>query len=422
MAKIHKLPPSNASAEAELRERDLAELARDYGAQGYNFSHDLIKGITVAGNGLHATWDTAAEIEDQIHQYEQSTEIQPDSVSLSPGGSGGSLLPPDPPTASIEVDAAPAPQTLAELPPAPLVPVEEEARARTAALARQVYDAEAQKWVDVTPEMKEREEQARQAWAMTKDAQAVIINEVFERKLYLAAGYETRQQYAEEVWGISRSTAFRLAQSAKRFRSFMPDANRLLTAGESHVATLQHPGQQETAQIIQSTSVSTLYQMTTLEDEIVDGLLAGDSVTLDSGRVVSLRTLQEASARDAARLVKDMKREFKSKAAQNEERALTAEMERDVYRERYEQDQEQAEHARQLERLYGPVQLATDAQLALIKQAREEATRLNTLLLKIRPAAEAPEALHQEVRSLTQRLDEIVEGWRTDQDATLNRY
>lgn len=423
MAKIHQLSPSaapkpDATAELELRTRDLVDLTNAYAGRGYDFTFDLFEGFTVVGNGLHATWPTAAKIEEQIADYEAAKADRPVTVRKAKPSTDVPL--PAPPSVEIEVEA---PDAASLLPvPAKVVPVEVVARERVAAQGHDAYDAETGEWIKVSATMVEQEQQMREAFAVGKLLQAVVVREVFDRKLYLAAGCETREEYAETVLGVSRRTAYNYHRLASRMSQVlpMPDVAQLATGG---VQTLHSPDS-ETAEIVQSTSISTLYEMVKLPDDDLDTLLDGSALTLADGRTISVEDFKRASARESKQIVKDLKAQYKSKLANDQERAATAETERDIYRERLEAAETTITTLRDGERTWGPRQAHTEAQMAAMESAEKHIKALGLALDQLNPdvpGGEPPAALCRAAGTLLHRLENHVQSAR-DQLAPLTMH
>lgn len=324
---------------------------------------------------------------------------------------------PDPTTALALRPEEPAPAALAA--------------DRAAKTAREAYDAETGTWLPVTAAMREREQRVRHAWAMTRHMQAVAVHTVFKEKLYLAAGYETREQYAEEALGISRRTAYELSSVGKTFGRYLPGlpdgVSTLALDGEKVRTFALDADDAETANVVQDTSVSTLTQLASLDDEVMQELLRGESVTLDNGRVVTLVSLREATAREAQAMVKALKKEYRDRLARDQERAISAEEERNVFAERLGEAQKQADAGYALELKYGPVQARAEAQIKLISDAREQLTRLAVTLSRIGPDESReepiplPEAVESDIAALVQRLHGVTASFEARQHALLSR-
>lgn len=312
---------------------------------------------------------------------------------------------------------------------------------RAAKVAREAYDAKSGTWLPVTAAMRERESRLREAWSVTKQAQAVLVHTVFAEKLYLAAGYETREQYVEEALGISRRAAYNLAAVGRRLGPYLPSSDSVLHLGagtsrlvldevEDGSANIALSGSvdvdPQASAIVQTTRVSTLYQLASLDDETMDELLRGDTLTLDSGRTVTLSDLRSATAREAQALVKALKKEYRDRLSRDQERAIAAEQERDVYAERLDDAQKQADVGYALELKYGPIQARAEAQMKLISDAREQITRLAVTLGRIGPDESEepiplPDAVESDIVALIGRLHEVVTGFENRQHESLYR-
>ena len=322
--------------------------------------------------------------------------------------------------------STPKPDALALRPEAPAPAAL--AADRAAKVAREAYDADTGTWLPVTAAMREREQRIRHAWAMTRHMQAVVVHTVFSEKLYLAAGYETREQYVEDALGISRSAAYNLAAVGRTFGRYLPGLPDGLPALGIEGEKVQTFGLEtsDTAEVVQGTSVSTLTQLASLDDETMDELLRGDTLTLDSGRTVTLSDLRSATAREAQTLVKALKKEYRDRLSRDQERAIAAEQERDVYAERLDDAQKQADVGYALELKYGPIQARAEAQMRLISDAREQITRLAVTLGRIGPDESdepipLPAAVESDIVALIGRLHEVVTGFENRQHDALSR-
>lgn len=355
-------------------------------------------------NDEHELWTevhkTAAVAARQAHNIHASKVAAGDSFEPAQGDGAA-----DGAAVVIEGEAAPADAPTA--PAAKAVPVEVVARERVAARGADAYDAESGDWLPVSPEMIERERQMREAFALGRMMQAVVVREVFDRKLYLAAGCETREEYAESVLGCGFRTASNLYRTASRLAPFLPSADGLkLLGGEADRKTFSGSGADPAvAEIIQSTAVSNLYELVKLDDDDLDTLLDGSALTLADGRTVSLDDLKRLSAREAKATIAEVKREYRAKLQRDQERAELSSAERDVYRERAERAEATVETLRDGERLWGPRQMHAEGQMKLMEDAERHLKALSLALDQLNPDADVPPAVRRAAGSLLHRLE-----------------
>ena len=301
---------------------------------------------------------------------------------------------------SIEVEAAPGDVQPVEH--AKPVPVEVVARERIEALGSDAYDAASGEWKTVSPAMVERERQMREAWGLSKLMQAVVVREVFDNRLYLAAGCETREEYAEQVLNCGRTTAHNLYKTASRLGPFLPSADGLRQLAAGDVQPVEHG---EVGALLVDTPISNLYELVKLDDDDLDSILDGSALTLADGRTVSVEDFKRASRREATDLVKDLKREYRAKLARDQERADLAEAERDVYRERAEEAEGTVSTLRDGERLWGPRQLHAEGQIKLMESAEQHLKALGLAVDQIDPDADVPDAVARAAASLLHRFE-----------------
>lgn len=292
------------------------------------------------------------------------------------------------------------------------VSVEVVARERVAALGTQAWDAEAGEWVAVTPEMVGQERQLRDAFALGKLMQAVVMREIVDGKFYLASGCETITEYAEERLGVSKSTAYDLYRVGSKYASFLPAGEiggGFQTLGIG--AGVQTSGIEGLAESVQGTSFSNLLELTRLGDDL-DTLLDGSALTLADGRTVSLDSLKRASAKEAKETIAALKREYRGKLQRDQERADLAEAERDVYRERLDTTDATIRTLRDGERLWGPRQLHAEGQIALMESIEQHLKAVGIAADQIHPDDDVPDAVARAAGSMLHRFETHLHNLR----------
>lgn len=305
-------------------------------------------------------------------------------------------------TEVVAVEAVPA-----EVEPAPheVVPVEVVARERVAAQGQDRYDAETGEWLPVSPAMVERERQMREAFALGKLMQAVVVREIVDQKLYLAAGAESFADYAEDKLDLGRSTAYDLYRVGSRYSGFLPAQTQKMLDLPVQNSGLDDEGSDSDVQdAVRSTSFWKLLELTRADESSLDTLLDGAEIQLADGRSVSMETIRRSSTREAKEIIKQLKREYRAKLARDQERADLAEAERDVYRERADAAQETVATLRDGERLWGPRQLHAEGQIKLMESAEQHLKALGLAVDQIDPDADVPDAVARAAGSLLHRF------------------
>ena len=303
----------------------------------------------------------------------------------------------------IDVEAAPTEVPAAE---PETVSVEVVARERVAAKGQDCYDAESGEWLSVSPQMVQRESELREAFALGKIMQAVVVREIVDGKLYLAGGAESFAEYAEDRLGLGRSSAYDLYRVGSRYAGFLPAQTQKLLGGPVQDSGLggDEPDD-EMREAVRGTAFWKLLELTRVEDESLDALLDGSALPLADGRTVSMESLRRASSKEAKALIKELKTQYRGKLARDQERADLAESERDLYRERAEEAEETIAALRDGERLWGPRQLHAEGQMKLMESAEQHLKALGLAVDQIDPDAEVPDAVARAAASLLHRFE-----------------
>ncbi len=286
------------------------------------------------------------------------------------------------------------------------VSVEVVARERVAALGKDAYDAETGEWVAVTPEMVGQERQMREAFGLGKLMQAVVIREIVDRKLFLAAGCESFADYADEHLGTSRTVAYDLYRVGSRYASFLPVGSSGLIGDGVPMSGLA-----DIADAVQGNSFNSLLELTRLGDDL-DTLLDGSALTLADGRTVSLDSLKRASSKEAKETIAALKREYRGKLQRDQERADLAEAERDLYKERLEKTDGTIETLRDGERLWGPRQLHAEGQIALMESIEQHLKAVGIAADQVHPDDDVPDAVARAAGSMLHRFETHLHNLR----------
>ncbi|MBN8586895.1 MAG: hypothetical protein J0L94_01075 [Rhodothermia bacterium] len=169
--------------------------------------------------------------------------------------------------------------------------------------------------MQITTTDRTRLTQAKDLFATGKLAQAVAIREIFDKKLYKIEGYENRDDYCQDVLQISPAQGKILYKVATSFGltmdtlkapksqpvSFLNDANE----GEGNQTDAP-----SSATSIQSLPITTLYELSRLQDEERDILTKegylfdaeGNKITLSEVRGMTKRQMQEMMREKTSKL------------------------------------------------------------------------------------------------------------------------
>lgn len=176
-----------------------------------------------------------------------------------------------------------------------------------------VFDAEDNKWVDITPEMQNEANFVYQGIMMSSFTTAMGIKRIFDKKLFLALGCQSRDEFIETRLPFNRRQAYKYYRIADKFRPLL----------EVHSSALSSENNEKIKQL----PINVIDNLLTELDEEELKELAKEGKVSGGGKTLSLDKLKELSQREAQKEISKFKKKYSDKVSQLDEevRLLKAE-------------------------------------------------------------------------------------------------
>jgi hypothetical protein len=270
-----------------------------------------------------------------------------------------------------------------------------------ALVIREVWDDEKKKMVTIKPEQARLaaylHEQVTAGVFVTALAMKRIINE----RLYLALGAGSVQEYCDTMLPFGRGQAYKYKAIAERFEGVLPE----LTPPEKEDGSslIVSPGRQYDLKSLESIGYRKLYELSKVEDADFSEIPTRGIVKIGNEEI-NIDQIQEMTARTWNIKLAEIKRGYSSRVNQLEEKVKLLESERIAIESREAEAKSKIETARDLERLYGPLNSRYEAQLNDIEEVDRLLLRATSVIMKMKPEEEFPDGYFERLRSLFQRV------------------
>ncbi len=276
-------------------------------------------------------------------------------------------------------------------------------------VGRSVYDAEAGRWTDVSPDDAKLAAHLHQQVQTGVLVTAVALHELKERRLHLALGCSSWKEYCETMLPIGRRQAYSLLAIGEQFGG-------LLSTGSARVqSTAQIGDVQSTAhdsspvEAISGLGVQKLYALTRIPDFDAADLVETGEIALPSGKTATLDEIKAWTVKELSAETKAKTKILRDRIASLEEEVELRTAERDTYQSQAETTDEKLEHAKQLERLYGPRAGKLEDKQECVDRARRHLQKFYDELYQSNVDAGDPESLRGDVFYLVGHTRDIAE-------------
>ena len=274
----------------------------------------------------------------------------------------------------------------------------------------EVYDAEADRFVEVPPE-----EQAYAQFLHSMQQAGTLITglalkAIRDHEVYKKLGCTSFREYCDTMAAVSRRTAYEHIKRAEMYAAFLPDVfspqhfEQLHTGqGSSPLLQLTSALQGEPSQngappettdegdspdeerassesssgpiprAIDGLSGSKLDALGELDDERLRDYIQHEKLHTPDGDVITREQIAEMTAREVSRRVGEILEPHKKKAETEKEKRLKAEAERDALKDTLERKKEEIERSRDIEHTLGP-------RAARLEEKRDRMTKMEDAL------------------------------------------
>jgi hypothetical protein len=275
---------------------------------------------------------------------------------------------------------------------------------RNAALT--VYDAENACWIEVSHDQQRMAAYVHQQMLMGVFVTANAIKKVFDERLYLALGCQSREEYIATMLPMNRSQAYKYHAIATKFES----ASKLLSDGEikpidlSNGSVLVHSsGLEATANNL---GIQKLYELSSLEDDEFAELIKSGKIKGENGEI-DLQDIVDATAKEAKKQIADFKKKYSDKInQQDEEIKLLREERKQLVKER-DENKELADDLKTDLHIYGPNATKLKDKAAHLAVAGKLFNEAHLAVVKANVMASDPLTLRQDLANMIKKIDEV---------------
>ena len=278
-----------------------------------------------------------------------------------------------------------------------------------------VYDEETEKFVDVSPETQRLAAYVHQQGLMGAFISAVSLKKMWDEKLYLGMGCQSREEYISVCTPYGRRQAYKYYQIATKFEA----AGKLLAGNELKPISLEGGSVQLTAlngdqaEKIGALGIEKLYELSSLEDEEVAKLIKTGKVTLNGGDL-SLQDIIDSTAREAAKKIATLKKTYQSKISQLTEELKLKESEEKERRKLVEDLSIQNKEAKRIESKLGEKATLLKHKYEQLEEANRLVDDASMVIRRCGVTEDDPAELQANLIKLLKKIDEIHEEFATE--------
>jgi len=270
-----------------------------------------------------------------------------------------------------------------------------------------VFDADKQEWIEISP--KERIIASKLHDKLLEGAyfSAILIAKIVNERHYLALGCESAEEYINTMTPYSRSQAYVLLKIGRKFSGFLGGnlQNNLLlnenNAG-SPESGLQVDNPESAESALNGLGITKLLELTKLEDDDINELLSTGKASINNNQL-TLEELKESSAKDVAKRIAEVKKQFSGKIALLSEENKQLKEEKKLLQ----KDSEKINTALELEKLYGAPASKLEDKQERVQEATKLLNDFAETLVRSGVTDEDPQVLQQSLVDLIRQVDGV---------------
>ena len=267
--------------------------------------------------------------------------------------------------------------------------------------ARQIYDAEADAFVERTTEQQRRAVELLENIAGAEITQSINLAEFADGKHYLDLGFSSMKAFAGAMMpDVSYATTKRRLQIGRKFRPVLAAAEgspvslmetQRNGANEeskgSPVSLLDDPTLENSLiSQVGTLGMRKLLALTRLDDTRFEEVVRDGTLVMHNDQTYTLDDLKRMKTDQMEELVRQHRTErkaYQTRAMRLEEENRKLKSEQKAERDQVEAAREQLEKAGEMERLYGPARRDFEGALALLQEADEHIMRFRKAIMNI---------------------------------------
>lgn len=276
-------------------------------------------------------------------------------------------------------------------------------------IATSVFDGETGEMAEVTAEGQRMASYLHQQVLLGVFISATAIKKMFDEKLYLALGCQTKEEYCLTLpYGYRQAN--KLYQIAAKFEDVSKNLIGEGFTGISSSGMLENMNSSShlNEKDIASLGITKLYQLTRLEDENIKELIKEGKTELGGGEI-SIEEIKEMSAKEVSRTVSEATKKYKAKIAQlTEENALLSAEKKQTEKELSALKEKEIE-LEEIENKYGPTASKLEHKRKKLDEARALLNDFSETIIRTGISAEDPATLRRDMQDLIKKINETYE-------------
>ncbi len=262
---------------------------------------------------------------------------------------------------------------------------------------RRIVDGETGEIVTLTDEQLALWPVMQRISDMSDLTKALAIFHISDKKLYLAGGYSTFKEYAEDRLPFGYRNAKRYVQVGKKFADMLPPIE--LSKGTPVPRLDEHIVDSDVSEAIGGMGIRKLIELTRIDDALFDDVIEKGRLVMPDGETsFTLEELKGMNTLKMERVIKEsrMEREkYQAKIQQLTEAKQLLESERDADAKRLGRMDEYQEEALYLRSNYGGTERGYQEQKAILEECHSIVLDLREKIERAHADCDSPETLRE---------------------------
>jgi polyhydroxyalkanoate synthesis regulator phasin len=281
-----------------------------------------------------------------------------------------------------------------------------------------VYDAENDKFIEVTPDIQRQAAFVQQNIMMGSLITAFGIKKMFDEKLYLGLGCSSRDEYIDNLLPFARRQAYRLYSIASKFDSatnlLLPNTDNsvplsaLCHGSDEEKVPLMALNSPEIAQNVGSLGFSKLFELSKMEDEEVANLIKKGKVDLPGGQL-TMQDVIESTAKELGKKLADYKRKSQAELSRVNEKLKLIESEQADRAKTIDALTEENKIAKKIEAQFGGKASLLKDKFSRVHEAKNSLIQCSLILRNCGVTGDDPKELRDELLSIIKMFDSLNE-------------
>lgn len=275
-----------------------------------------------------------------------------------------------------------------------------------------VFDGENEVWAELSFETQKVAAYVHQQVVLGSFISAVALKKIFDERLYLALGCQTKEEYVTTQTPYGIRQAQRLVAVANKFDAVSKqlagqELKQITSSQDSENATsMSHDGNLQND--LTSIGITKLYELTKIDDSDLTELLDKGTVNVN-GEVLDLEELKEMTVRDTNIKIARATKEYKDKIKKLSTKLAQAEEEAKLLKSENSTMLDENKSAKQLEQMYGSIASTLSAKQRALDDARKLLNQFNETMVRCGVNTDDPDAVRVDFLELLKKMDDVKE-------------